>query len=98
MCDRRIGKKKKTTKLFWNDSVPRSVEIMKAWHSLHRVPLQVAAFPRFVSVTQVMVIKKPKIQTHASASEALNPAWSAVNSQGRIVFSSLQVQPGTTLA
>jgi hypothetical protein len=44
------------------------------------------------------MIKKPKIQTHASASDALNLAWSVVNSQGRIVFSSLQVQPGTTLA
>ena len=51
-----------------------------------------------VSATQVVKIKKPKSQTHASASDALGLSWSVVNSQGRIVFSSLQVQPGTTLA
>ena len=37
-----------------------------------------------------------KSHTHASASDALNLASSAVNSQGK--FSSLQMQPGTALA
>ena len=51
-----------------------------------------------VSATQVVMIKKPNIQTHASTSDAFNLAWSVVNSQGRITFLSLQVQMGTTLA
>jgi hypothetical protein len=99
MHDRRIGRKE-TTKLFWINSIPRSLQKNESLHSLHRVLQQVAAVPRFVSVTQVVMIKSqnPKSQTHASASDALNLAWSAVNSQGRIAFSSLQVQPGTTLA
>jgi hypothetical protein len=43
--------------------------------------------------------KITKKKNDASASDALNLAWSAVNSQGsRIVFSSLQMQPGTTLS
>jgi len=38
------------------------------------------------SATQVVMIKKPKSQTHASASDALNLAWSVVNSQDFFFF------------
>ncbi len=41
--------KKETTKLFLNDSVPRSLKNNESLYSLHRAPQQVAAFPRSVS-------------------------------------------------
>jgi hypothetical protein len=40
--------KNETTKLFWNDSVPQSLQKNESRHSLRRVLQQVAAFSRSV--------------------------------------------------